>query len=463
MKFWLGVENFAKIESAKVNIDDYTLFVGQNNSGKTFLMQLIQGISEEIVDLVDESFMVELDCHRDKLYTSYRISSENIGQLVKNINEKLDQEKGHIIKGIFGKYIPIEKLYIDLSVGEDEIYEIVSFINSEEAKKQVEKDLGISLGFMNLVLNVIKKCSILLNGDIEKKKILSVSFSSLENKIDIFKYALEYIFENSSLFLPASRTGLMLLYRDFFANKADQIFSYKRREDLFTMDEIPYGNLTYPMYGFLRFLQTYTEDNARKEAYRDELSFFEDNLIEGHINIDKQGFFSYSPQNDDRDMQMYLVSSMINEIAPIALAVISQRRYDRLIIDEIEASLHPEKQLELVRFLNRLHNKGMKLILSTHSDTFVSKVNNLYLLSEYIENSNDLDVIKQFGLEKEDLLVPGRLYIYEFVNQSNGKSIVREVKRNKGTGFQFDQFTDSALRLYDEALKIGEIQKNAKS
>ena len=133
MKFWLGVENFAKIESAKVNIDDYTLFVGQNNSGKTFLMQLIQGISEEIVDLVDESFMVELDCHRDKLYTSYRISSENIGQLVKNINEKLDQEKGHIIKGIFGKYIPIEKLYIDLSVGEDEIYEIVSFINSEEA------------------------------------------------------------------------------------------------------------------------------------------------------------------------------------------------------------------------------------------------------------------------------------------------------------------------------------------
>ena len=43
MKFWLGVENFAKIESAKVNIDDYTLFVGQNNSGKTFLMQLIQG------------------------------------------------------------------------------------------------------------------------------------------------------------------------------------------------------------------------------------------------------------------------------------------------------------------------------------------------------------------------------------------------------------------------------------
>jgi predicted ATPase len=74
-----------------------------------------------------------------------------------------------------------------------------------------------------------------------------------------------------------------------------------------------------------------------------------------------------------------LVSSMINEVAPLALAISSTRRYNCLIIDEVEASLHPQKQLELVRFLNRLNNKNMSLIVSTHSDTFVSKANNLYL------------------------------------------------------------------------------------
>lgn len=47
MHFWIGVENFAKIESIKVCIDNYTLFVGFNNSGKTFLMQLIQGLNDE--------------------------------------------------------------------------------------------------------------------------------------------------------------------------------------------------------------------------------------------------------------------------------------------------------------------------------------------------------------------------------------------------------------------------------
>lgn len=65
---------------------------------------------------------------------------------------------------------------------------------------------------------------------------------------------------------------------------------------------------------------------------------------------------------------MYMASSMVNEIAPIVLALTDSRAYGRLIIDEIEASLHPQKQLELVRFLNRLSNKGIQLILSTHSD-----------------------------------------------------------------------------------------------
>ena len=42
MYFFVGVENFAKIEMAKVCTNSYTLLVGPNNSGKTFLMKLIQ-------------------------------------------------------------------------------------------------------------------------------------------------------------------------------------------------------------------------------------------------------------------------------------------------------------------------------------------------------------------------------------------------------------------------------------
>ena len=44
MLIFLGVENFAKIEHAKICINSYTLFVGPNNSGKTYLMQLIHPV-----------------------------------------------------------------------------------------------------------------------------------------------------------------------------------------------------------------------------------------------------------------------------------------------------------------------------------------------------------------------------------------------------------------------------------
>lgn len=60
--------------------------------------------------------------------------------------------------------------------------------------------------------------------------------------------------------------------------------------------------------------------------------------------------------------------------------------------------------MELVRFLNRLNNNGVKLILSTHSDTFVSKLNNLYVLSELVKEKNNGQILEHFQLEKEDLI-----------------------------------------------------------
>ena len=57
MELWLGVENFAKIQSAKVCINKYSVLVGPNNSGKTFLMQLIQGMDKNWESLLNLSLI----------------------------------------------------------------------------------------------------------------------------------------------------------------------------------------------------------------------------------------------------------------------------------------------------------------------------------------------------------------------------------------------------------------------
>ena len=55
------------------------------------------------------------------------------------------------------------------------------------------------------------------------------------------------------------------------------------------------------------------------------------------------------------------------------------------------------------------------------------------------------------GLENEDLIDPRKVFVYEFINQPAGKSMVKEIIGDPTTGFQFDLFTDSALHLYNEA------------
>ncbi len=463
MHIWVGVENFAKIESAKICINNYTVLVGQNNSGKTFLMQLVQGISNKLAYYIDEVTMNKLLVGTNGIFKEYSINPANLSILVECINEKLALQKENIVKEIFGKDIPIEKLYIDMSLEDDISYKF-SIFDSNLGKEETDKEFyngemtKLASQFIENKEKTEIGCIVARLNATERTINLISLYSEIKNdEISILKKSLSSIIGNDSLFLPASRTGLLLLYREFFANKKDEQISFTIRDGKLIENKDNSANLTKPVYEFLRFLQIYSENEDIDKEFKEELIFFEEHLIEGHISANKQGSFFYNSKDGNSKVPMYLASSMINEIVPLVLAITSQKVYDRLIIDEVEASLHPQKQLELVRFLNRLNNKGMKFILSTHSDTFVSKLNNLYVLSEIVKIKGE-GILKHFNLEKEDLIATENLFVYEVVNQPNGKSIVNEIKGNPKTGYPFDLFASSAMHIYDEAIKLGEIQ-----
>ncbi len=116
MHLWIGVENFAKIESAKICIDSYTLFVGPNNSGKTFLMQLVQGLSNKIVNLLEEDAMDILLEERVERYSRYLLNTNNLADFVGYINDKLHLKKEQLVKEIFGKEISVDRLYMEAEI-----------------------------------------------------------------------------------------------------------------------------------------------------------------------------------------------------------------------------------------------------------------------------------------------------------------------------------------------------------
>lgn len=479
MLIFLGVENFAKIERAKVCINSYTILVGPNSSGKTYLMQLVQGVNERLANLTDEEGLQILKCGENRASnsvtganegcTQYILSQDNILSFTEYLNVKLDEKKEQIVKEVFGREVPVGKLYVDIELEEKESYEIILFdnINNIIGKHDdIDSFIRENIKNTDAYKDVYRIGGTLINYSLASKngEVISIRmFSENNQEISKVKLLLRYVLESYSLYFPASRTGIMLLFKEFFANKADELFSYQMNGNKLIATNDYYGELTQPTYQYLRFLQTYSEWIVGVQDYEEEIEFFEEKLIEGHITTNKQNGFSYDSKTDHVSVPMYMASSMVNEIAPFVLALSSAGMYNGFIIDEIEASLHPQKQLELVRFLNRLSNRGIKLILSTHSDTFVSKVNNLYLLSNYVKQNKEKDVLEKMGLEKEDLMSPDKLFVYEFVSQPNGKSIVKEIPGDRKAGFQFDLFTESAMHLYNEALEIGEILQNAQT
>ena len=156
MHLWIGVENFAKIESAKICIDRYTLFVGPNNSGKTFLMQLAQGLSNKIVNLLEEDAMDILLGERVAEYSRYLLNKNNIADFVGYINRKLNLKKEQLVKEIFGKEISIDKLYLEAELEDDVSYRIditdKKSLENEEVKKTINQDL-LSLSIWNADLD----------------------------------------------------------------------------------------------------------------------------------------------------------------------------------------------------------------------------------------------------------------------------------------------------------------------
>ena len=142
MHFWIGIENFAKIEHARVCVNKYTLFVGPNNSGKTFLMQLVQGLSDKIVRLLEKDAMDILIEEKIEGYSRYLLNQDNVAQFVDYVNQKLHLKKEQLVKEIFGKEIPIERLYIDMELEEGSSYQIDvtdrKSLENETVKKSIK-------------------------------------------------------------------------------------------------------------------------------------------------------------------------------------------------------------------------------------------------------------------------------------------------------------------------------------
>lgn len=289
--------------------------------------------------------------------------------------------------------------------------------------------------------------NILQYRDRENKSAFTKTIEATNNTDDMIEDAVNAVWSimisgNSAcnakqLFLPASRAGLQMMYRYYFA------------------EEIK-GNLVLPIRDFLKFLQLYSYDEQMDCSKKDLLEFGQNYLLKGRI-VQKGDETFFDEGQDGMMIPLYVASSMIHELAPFMKAFSSTQQIGWLYCDEVENSLHPLLQGEMARWLIQMVNAGMCVLISSHSDTMASRLNNLFMLNYLGREKVNYAMLKELGLTEADLLGKDiKVSVYEFRTVQNGKTVAEELEfiGYPLIGYDFKLFGENLDKLYEEADRI---------
>lgn len=423
MIFHLIVENFGKIKSADIVLGDLVLFVGNNNSGKTLMMQLAYGIRNELLKLSDSLPATKVRKSMLGEQMLLRCDVDWFEEVEAFTNKYFERQKERIITEIFKHPIPISKLQIQIQNGKNTYF--VSSISEDAVAREEERLKITTVRYENSKSSgQWETGGSPESGEAEEKACAAVWRILLSNDVSE---------ENRQLFLPASRSGLQLLYRSYFAGDMR-------------------GSLVTPVRDYLRFLQLYSENAVAGEPWKSLVEFGEKHLLEGKVVQEGEETFYISEQG--RKIPLYIASSMIHELTPIVKALKGNVRAEWLFYDEVENSLHPLIQQEMARWLIRMVNAGMHVIVSTHSDTMASRLNNLLMLSQV---GADYEMLSGLQLDRADMLKQdSQVAVYEFQNEPDGSSVAEEISflRYPLIGYDFKLFGNSLDKLGEEAIRI---------
>ena len=172
----------------------------------------------------------------------------------------------------------------------------------------------------------------------------------------------------------------------------------------------------------------------------------EEAILHGAVEIDRAmmtGYprFTYRPAGWKRDpLPLMNASSMVSELAPVVLYLRHVVTRDNLlIVEEPESHLHPAMQVKFTRQLAALVRRGIRVIVTTHSEWLLEELANIVRRSELPEDDTPA-------------LRPDQVGAWLFEDRRNG-SVVSEIGLDD-SGLYPSGFDDVAAALHNERADI---------
>ena len=178
-------------------------------------------------------------------------------------------------------------------------------------------------------------------------------------------------------------------------------------------------------------------------------------LMEGTISAetDSEVVPTLAYEQDGHSIAIRHASSMVSDLAPLAIWV--ERLLapgDLLIVDEPESHLHPEAIRLVARVLVRLANSGVQVVCATHSSILLNEVSNCVLRQQ---TSTFTSEEQMPAYTRDDLLAVDNLAVHHFKRLgANKMATIERIQVDPQWGIPEDEFVKVAEDLSEESAHL---------
>ena len=384
----IAVENFGPIQKANVDLRPLTVFVGESNTGKTYLAALIY-VLQHIFEGIPQ---VPWSPHRilrlnSPTQTSAKETQETLKKLaMTGLPFKFSDSPQWVRERLQSDFEDTEgfvnelKQYFDL----ESVSELIRFTESQNHTMKVLLEVQEvnhilwSFDIHNSGSGIAT--SGFVNGDTilphDHRRALLETLDPGNWRLKERGRVFSWITPATSYYLPAARSGIMQSHGVIASSLVDRA----TRVGLERFSEIPV--FSGMIADFLKQIINYGERRLSSDEMSGIAKVLEDEVLRGEIEVRRPegGYpaFHYRPQQAERPLRMSPSSSMVSELAPLVLFLRGVvKPGDTLIIEEPEAHLHPAAQTKIALTLARLVRVGVRVIITTHSDWLLEQIGNL--------------------------------------------------------------------------------------
>ncbi len=398
----IKIQNLGNIKEANIKVGKLTIFAGANNSGKTYINYLLYALLDKKYSLnssIYNKFVEEAKENGICKIDLIEFIQEEYMKLKTNLEKTFAKTLDRFFSaedGTFSKF----KLTLFKDIDSVKDYSFRKTVISELSVGKDKVILEVSKEQNSKILTLIVQDPSLPN-DIYSDYINSLMYNILFSELT-----------NDTFLLPAERTGINLFYQELNTYRNSLINNLQKTKinPLEVLKDMMVSKYPQPIADYIDFLNNMSNLKKRKSELASLNDFLRKKIINGKYKVDRNGSISFLPYknnfkgtNYQNKIDLHLSSSTVKTFFSLEFYIEHMAKEGSyLIIDEPELNLHPDNQRNIARLLASLVNRGVNVVISTHSDYIIRELNNLIMLKEPFKAKKAL--MEKYGYRDEELL-----------------------------------------------------------